>query len=110
MGSAIEAIEKKGYFKAHVDANKVYMEQPDLVKQAKAHLAKLDGTTSKGTGSSKKSTKNPKETADAASQADPVYKLNTSLTSSRPKKLQRRPRPMESKLLWTCSSSTQTCC
>jgi hypothetical protein len=45
------------------------VEQFSLVKQAKAHLAKLDGTTSKGTGSTKKSTKKPKATAAAASQA-----------------------------------------
>ncbi len=44
----------------------------ELVKQAKAHLAKLDGTTSEVAGSSKKSTKKPKETAAAASPADPA--------------------------------------
>ncbi len=48
------------------------MEQRALVKQTKAHLAKLDGTTSKGTGSSRKFTKNPKETAAVASQAEPA--------------------------------------
>jgi hypothetical protein len=47
------------------------VEQRNLVKQAKAHLAKLDGTTSKRTGSSKKSTKKPQATAAAASRADP---------------------------------------
>jgi hypothetical protein len=35
-GSAIEAIEKKGYFKVHEDANEAYVEQNNLVKQAKA--------------------------------------------------------------------------
>ena len=40
-------------------------------KQAKAALAKLDGTTSKGTGSSRKSSKKPKEAAASASQSDP---------------------------------------
>jgi hypothetical protein len=49
VGSALEAIKKKGYFKAHNKANKAYMKQHNLVKQAKATLAKLDGTTSKGT-------------------------------------------------------------
>ncbi len=48
------------------------MEQHNLVKQAKTALAKLDGTTSKGAGSSRKSTKKPKETAAAASQIDPA--------------------------------------
>jgi hypothetical protein len=48
--------------------------QCNLVKQVMAHLAKLDGTTSKGTGSSKKSTKKPNEIATAASQADPFLR------------------------------------
>jgi hypothetical protein len=75
VGSAQDAIKKKGYFKAHEDANKAYMEQCNLVKKAKAHLAKLDGTTSKGTGSSSKSTKKPKEIAAVASQADPDLRV-----------------------------------
>jgi hypothetical protein len=72
MGSALDAIKKKGYFKAREDANEAYVEQRDLLKQAKAHLAKLDGTTSKGTESSKKSTKKPKETTATAFQPDPA--------------------------------------
>jgi hypothetical protein len=70
--SALEAIEKKGNFKAHEGANKAYSDQCDLVKQAKAHLTKRNGITSKGTESSKKSIKKPKETAAVASQADPA--------------------------------------
>jgi hypothetical protein len=35
MGSRLEAIKKKGYFKTHKDANKAYVEQRKLVKQAK---------------------------------------------------------------------------
>jgi hypothetical protein len=69
-GSALEAIKKKGYFKAHEDANEAYLEQVKLVKQAEAALAKLDGTTSKGTGSSRKSSMKPKEAAATASQPD----------------------------------------
>jgi hypothetical protein len=72
VGSALEAIKKKEYFEAHKDTNKAYLEQCNLVNQAKAHLAKLDGTTSKGTGSFKKSTNKPKETAAAASKAEPA--------------------------------------
>ncbi len=69
-------IKKNGYFKAQEDANEAYLEQHNLVKQAKAHLAELDGTTSEGTGSSKQSTKKPKETAAAASQADPALQAD----------------------------------
>jgi hypothetical protein len=66
MGSALDAIKKKGYFKAHKEANKAYVEQCELVKQAKATLAKLDGTTSKGTETSKKPFKRHKEAAATA--------------------------------------------
>jgi hypothetical protein len=72
VGSVLEAFKKKGYFKAHKDASLAYVEQRNLVKQAKAALAKLDGTTSEGTGLSRKSSEKPKETAAAASQADPA--------------------------------------
>jgi hypothetical protein len=54
MGSVVEGIKKKGYFKAHKDANEAYVEQCDLVKQAKAHLVKHEETTREGTGCSKK--------------------------------------------------------
>jgi hypothetical protein len=57
VGSALEAIKKREYFKAHKYANEAYLEQRNLVKQAKAHLAELDETTSKGPGSPKKSSK-----------------------------------------------------
>ncbi len=70
--SALEAIKKKGHFKAHKDSNEAHVAQCDLVKQAKAALAGLYGTTSKGTGSSRRSSKKPKETAATASQPDPV--------------------------------------
>jgi hypothetical protein len=66
MGSALEVIKKKKYFKAHEGANKAYLEQHKLAKQTKAHLAGLDRTTKKATGSSKKSTKRPKENAAVA--------------------------------------------
>ncbi len=59
MGSALEAIKKKRYFKAYKEANKAYLEQCKLVKQVKAHLAKLDEATSKVTEFFKKSTKKP---------------------------------------------------
>jgi hypothetical protein len=45
--------------KAYKESTKAYLEQHKLVRQANAHLAKLDETTSKVTGSSKKYTKKP---------------------------------------------------
>ncbi len=72
VGYALVAFKKKGYFKAHKDANKAYVELCNLMKQAKAALAKLDGTASNRTGSSSKSSKKPKEAATTASQPDPT--------------------------------------
>jgi hypothetical protein len=62
--------EKGLHFKVHKDANEAYVVQYNLAKQAKAALAKLDGTTREGTGSSRKSSKKHKETAATASQPD----------------------------------------
>jgi hypothetical protein len=70
-GSSLEAIKKKGHFEAHEDANKAYVEQCKLVKQSKAALVKLDGTTSNGTGSTRKSSKKHRETAATGSEPDP---------------------------------------
>jgi hypothetical protein len=66
--------QEKGYFKACEESSKAYLENCKLVKQANAHLAKLDGTTSKATGSSEKPTKKPKETTAVASPADPALR------------------------------------
>jgi hypothetical protein len=44
-GFAMEAIKRKGYFKAYVESNKVYREQSGVIKQVKAQLAELDDST-----------------------------------------------------------------
>ena len=50
VGSAMNTIEKQGHIKPYEEAHEAYIEQRILVKQAKAALAELDGTTSKGAG------------------------------------------------------------
>jgi hypothetical protein len=70
VGSAMDAIKKQGHFKAHKEAHESYMEQCNLVKNAKAALAELDGTTSKGAGTSKKSSKKAKEAAAMADASE----------------------------------------
>jgi hypothetical protein len=55
VGSAMDVIKR--HFKAHKEAHESYVEQCDLVKQAKTAPAELDGTASKGAGASKKSSK-----------------------------------------------------
>jgi hypothetical protein len=32
VGSAVDAIKKQGYFKAHKEAHEAYVQQPNLVK------------------------------------------------------------------------------
>ncbi len=49
----------------------LYIEQSNLAKQAKAALAELDEATSKDAGTSKKSSKKPKEGAATADAPDP---------------------------------------
>jgi hypothetical protein len=75
VGSAIDVIEKQGHIKAHKEAHEAYVKQPDLAQQAKAALAELDGTTSKGAGASKKSSKKHKETVAIADASEPACKL-----------------------------------
>jgi hypothetical protein len=80
VGSAMDTIEKRGHFKAHKETHEAYVEQCDLVKQAKAALAKLDRTTSKDAGTSKKSSKKHKEAAAMADASEPelqaIYQLD----------------------------------
>ena len=113
VGSAMDAIKKQGHFKAHEEAHEAYMEQRNLVKQAKAALAELDGTTSKGAGASKKSSKKfskkHKEAALWLMHLNLTGKLFINWTSRRPKNLHRMPGPRWNQLLRTCSSSMQTC-
>jgi hypothetical protein len=45
VGSSLEAIKRKGYFKAYAESNEVYTEQHGRIKQAKAQLAELDDST-----------------------------------------------------------------
>ncbi len=56
VGSAQEAIKKKGYFKAFKENTEAYVELCGKIKSAKAQLAELDKFTSGEVGTSKKST------------------------------------------------------
>ncbi len=68
MGSAQEAIEKKGYFKAYKENNEAYVELRGKIKSAKAQLATLDESAIREAGTSKKS----KKTQEAAAANDQV--------------------------------------
>ncbi len=57
VGSAMDRIKKWGHLKAYKEAHEAYVEHRNLVKQVKAALAELDGTSSNGAGTSRKSAK-----------------------------------------------------
>ena len=57
VGSAREAIEKKGYFKAYKENNEAYVELRGKIKSVKAQLATLDESAIGDAGTSKKSKK-----------------------------------------------------
>jgi hypothetical protein len=48
VSSALNAIEKRGTFKAYKEAHKAYVEQREVSKQAKANMALFTAPTSKG--------------------------------------------------------------
>ncbi len=53
-----------------MESKKAYVEQCSVIKQAKAHLAELDGSTDREAGTSRKSNKKSNVTTAEASQAD----------------------------------------
>ena len=57
VGSAREAITKKGYFKSYKESSKSYADQRNKIKQLKSQLLELDGNSGQ-TGLSRKSNKN----------------------------------------------------
>ena len=64
VGSAQEAIKKKGYFQSYEESSKTYAEHRNKIKQLK--ITELDGTSGQ-TGTSRTSYKNSKETTAEAS-------------------------------------------
>jgi hypothetical protein len=62
VSTALDAIKKRGTFKAYKEAQEAYVEQREVAKQTKATLAILTAPTSKGKKDSKKaSVKKPPE-------------------------------------------------
>jgi hypothetical protein len=70
VGSALEAIKRKGYFKAYIESNKAYVEQRSRIKLAKAQLTKLDDCTNGEAETSRSSTKKSNLTTTEASPTD----------------------------------------
>ncbi len=63
MSSALDAIKKRGTFKAYKEAHEAYVEQRKVAKQAKADMALFTAPTSKGKKASKKASKKAYEKA-----------------------------------------------
>jgi hypothetical protein len=61
MSTALNAIKKQGTFKAYAEASELYVEHCKVVKQAKAALALVNATASKGEQNSKRASQKPKE-------------------------------------------------
>ncbi len=64
MSSALNAIKKRGIFKAYKEAHEAYVEQRDVAKQAKADMSLFTTPTSKGKKANEKGTE---KTSDKAS-------------------------------------------
>jgi hypothetical protein len=72
VSSALNAIEKRGTFKAYKEAHEAYVEQCKVAKQAKAALALLLAPTSKGEKASEKASE--KEPAKKSSKKEKASK------------------------------------
>jgi hypothetical protein len=76
VGLAMDVIKKQGHFEAYKEAHELYMEQHNLAKQVKATLVELDGYTSEGAGTSRKSSKRNKEGMATADASEPNLQAN----------------------------------
>ncbi len=56
VSSALNAIKKRGTFKAYKEAHEAYVEQRNVAKQAKANMSLFTTPTSKGKKTNKKGT------------------------------------------------------
>jgi hypothetical protein len=71
VSTALKAIKKWGTFKAYREASELYVKHRKAVKQAKAALALVNATASKGEKNSKKASQKPKEGAAPADAIAP---------------------------------------
>jgi hypothetical protein len=68
VSTALNAIKKQGTFKAYKEACKAYVEEREVVKQAKAALALLTAPTSEGKKDSKKASGKNRSEKEKASK------------------------------------------
>ncbi len=70
MSLALNAIEKRGTFKAYKEAHEAYVEQRNVVKQAKADMNLFVVPTSKGKKATKKGTEKASEEASGKNSSE----------------------------------------
>jgi hypothetical protein len=80
VSTALNAIKKRGTFKAYKEACKAYVEQCEVAKQAKAALALLTAPASKGKKESKMASakKSPEKEKASQKTEESVASANTS--------------------------------
>jgi hypothetical protein len=119
LSTALDAIKKRGTFKAYKEAVEAYVEQQEVVKKAKAALALLVAPSSKGKKASKKALaeKSPekalqktKENVALANSPAPDFRMSIRPSMTRPTLQRRPPRTSTKPLLPRCFSSKQICC
>ncbi len=79
MSTALNAIKKRGTFKAYKEAQEAYVEQRKVAKQAKATLALLAAPTSKGKKASEKA---PAKKSSEKERASQKVKESTALANA----------------------------
>jgi hypothetical protein len=125
VSSALNAIEKRGTFKAYKEAHEACVEQRNVAKQAKAALALFTAPTSEGKKASEKASEmaSEKEPAKKSSEKEKASKKtkkgvasanapapSTRPSTTRPFLRKRQPRTRKKLLQPRCFSSMQTCC
>jgi hypothetical protein len=70
VSSALNAIKKRGTFKAYKEAHKAYVKQHDVAKQAKANMSLFTTPTSKGEKATKKGTEKASEKASGKNRSE----------------------------------------
>jgi hypothetical protein len=70
VSSALDAIKKRGTFKAYKEAHGAYVEQSEVAKEAKANMNLFATTTSKGKKATKKGTEKASKEASGKNRSE----------------------------------------
>jgi hypothetical protein len=128
VSTALDAIEKRGTFKAYKGAHEAYVEQHEALKQAKANMSLFTTTASEGEKAKKGTEKTPKEASgknhSEKEKASQKTKEDTALSNASAPELCKEYKAIYEKAILAketakaqkeaaaprCFSFTQTCC